>query len=99
TRTSPVKRGLFVLENILGTPAPPPPAGVPDLEESTKRFAGREPPLRELLAAHRESALCASCHGRMDPLGIALENFNALVMSREEDKQQQIDASGKLITG
>jgi hypothetical protein len=99
TRTSPVKRGLFVLENILGTPSPPPPAGVPDLEESAAKFAGREPPLRELLAAHRESALCSSCHARMDPLGIALENFNALGMWRTEEKQQPIDASGKLITG
>lgn len=99
TRTSPVKRGLFVLENILGTPAPPAPAGVPDLEESARKFAGREPPLRELLAAHRESALCASCHSRMDPLGIALENFNALGMWRDQEKQQPIDASGKLITG
>ena len=99
TRTSPVKRGLFVLENILGMPAPPAPAGVPDLEESAKKFTGREPPLRELLAAHRESALCASCHSRMDPLGIALENFNALGMWRDDEKKQPIDASGKLITG
>jgi len=99
TRTSPVKRGLFILENILGMPSPPAPAGVPDLEESAKKFSGREPPLRELLAAHRESALCASCHSRMDPLGIALENFNALGMWREEEKKQPIDASGKLITG
>ena len=99
TRTSPVKRGLFVLENILGTPAPPAPAGVPDLEESAKKFAGREPPLRELLAAHRESALCASCHSRMDPLGIALENFNALGMWRTKEKDDPIDASGRLITG
>jgi Protein of unknown function (DUF1592)/Protein of unknown function (DUF1588)/Protein of unknown function (DUF1587)/Protein of unknown function (DUF1585)/Protein of unknown function (DUF1595)/Planctomycete cytochrome C len=99
TRTSPVKRGQFILENILGMPAPPAPAGVPDLEESAKRFAGREPPLRELLAAHRESTLCASCHARMDPLGIALENFNALGMWRDEEKKQPIDASGKLITG
>ena len=99
TRTSPVKRGLFVLENILGTPSPPAPAGVPDLEESARKFAGREPPLRELLAAHRESALCASCHSRMDPLGIALENFNALGMWRDQEGKQPIDASGKLITG
>jgi hypothetical protein len=99
TRTSPVKRGLFVLDNILGTPVAPAPAGVPDLEESSKRFAGKDPPLRELLAAHRESALCASCHSRMDPLGIALENFNALGMWRDQEKQQPIDAAGKLITG
>lgn len=99
TRTSPVKRGLFVLDNILGTPAPPAPPGVPDLEESTKRFAGREPALRELLAAHRELALCSSCHSRMDPLGIALENFNALGMWRDQEKNQKIDASGTLITG
>lgn len=99
TRTSPVKRGLFVLENILGTPSPPAPAGVPDLEESAKKFEGREPPLRELLAAHRESALCSSCHSRMDPLGIALENFNALGMWRTKEKDEPIDASGRLITG
>jgi len=99
TRTSPVKRGLFILENILGTPSPPAPPNVPDLEESAKKFAGREPPLRELLAAHRESALCSSCHSRMDPLGIALENFNALGMWRDREKQQAIDASGQLITG
>ena len=99
TRTSPVKRGLFILDNILGTPAPPAPAGVPDLEETAKKFAGREPPLRELLAVHRESALCSSCHSRMDPLGIALENFNALGMWRDQEKDQPIDASGKLITG
>lgn len=99
TRTSPVKRGLFILENILGTPSAPAPAGVPDLEESAKRFAGREPPLRELLAAHRESALCSSCHSRMDPLGIALENFNALGMWRDVEKQLPVDASGTLITG
>lgn len=71
TRTSPVKRGLFVLDNILGTPAPPAPGGVPDLEDSAERFGGRTPTLRELLAAHREAPLCASCHARMDPLGLA----------------------------
>jgi hypothetical protein len=99
TRTSPVKRGLFVLENILGTPSPPAPANVPELEESAKKFEGREPSLRELLASHRELALCSSCHSRMDPLGIALENFNALGMWREKEKEQPIDAAGKLITG
>ena len=99
TRTSPVKRGLFILDNILGTPAPPAPGGVPDLEESADRFGDREPTLRELLAVHRESALCASCHNRMDPLGLALENFNALGMWRDLEKEQPIDVSGQLITG
>ncbi len=99
TRTSPVKRGLFILENILGTPSPPAPANVPELEEAAKKFGGREPTLREVLAAHRESALCSSCHSRMDPLGIALENFNALGMWRDTEKDQPIDASGELITG
>lgn len=99
TRTSPVKRGLFVLDNILGLPSPPAPAGVPDLEESAKRFEGREPSQRELLAAHRDSPLCSSCHARMDPLGFALENFNALGMWREKEHDQAIDASGVLITG
>lgn len=99
TRTSPVKRGLFVLENILGTPAPPPPGNVPDLEDSAGRFGDREPTLRELLAVHRESALCSSCHARMDPLGLALENFNALGMWRDSEHDQAIDSSGQLITG
>ncbi len=99
TRTSPVKRGLFILDNVLGTPAPPAPPGVPELEAAAGKFADHEPTLRELLAAHRESALCASCHARMDPLGLALENFNALGAWRTEEKGAQIDASGTLITG
>lgn len=99
TRTSPVKRGLYILDNILGTPSPPAPPNVPELEEATKRFGDREPPLRELLAAHREAALCSSCHNRMDPLGIALENFNALGMWRETEHGEPIDASGTLVTG
>lgn len=99
TRTSPVKRGLYVLENVLGTPTPPAPPNVPALEDSSNKFDGREPSLKELLAAHREDALCSSCHSRMDPLGIALENFDALGAWREKEKDQPIDASGQLITG
>jgi hypothetical protein len=100
TRTSPVKRGLFILENMLGTPTPPPPAAVPQLEESEKNFTDRRPTLREVLAVHREKPLCASCHNRMDPLGLALENFNALGGYREKERRENtIDASGKLITG
>lgn len=99
TRTSPVKRGLFVLENILGTPAPPAPGVVPELEESADRFEGREPSLRELLEVHRESDLCASCHARMDPIGFALENFDALGMWRDRDGEAPIEPQGKLVTG
>lgn len=99
TRTSPVKRGLFVLENILGTPAPPAPSIVPELEESANRFDDHEPTLRELLEVHRESDLCASCHARMDPIGFALENFDALGMWRDRDGDAPIDPRDELITG
>ena len=99
TRTSPVKRGLFILDNILGAPTAPPPPDVPLLEEAEKQFKDREPTLREVLELHRNKPLCSSCHSRMDPLGLALENFNALGMWREQERGQPIDAAGKLITG
>jgi hypothetical protein len=98
-RTSPVKRGLFVLENILGTPAPPPPPNIPALEASEKGFKDHEPTLRESLAVHRDKPLCASCHSRMDPIGLGLENFNAMGMWRDQERSQAIEAAGKLITG
>lgn len=99
TRTSPVKRGLYILENILGTPTPPAPPNVPPLEDSSDKFGGREPSLKELLASHREEALCSSCHSRMDPLGLSLENFDALGAWRDMEKDLPIDATGQLITG
>lgn len=99
TRTSPVKRGLFILENILGTPPPPAPPDVPDLEESKKEFGGREPKLSEMLAVHRANALCSSCHQRMDPLGLAMENFNALGHWRDTEAGQPIEPAGELVTG
>ena len=77
-RTSPVKRGQFILDNILGTPAPPPPPDIPALEASKKDFKDREPTTRELMALHRSKPLCSACHSRMDPLGLALDNFNPL---------------------
>jgi hypothetical protein len=98
-RTSPVKRGLFILHNVLGTPPPPPPANVPALEASEKPKDGKEPTLRDSLQMHRENPSCASCHNRMDPLGLAFENFNALGMWREEERRQPIVSVGKLITG
>jgi hypothetical protein len=99
TRTSPVKRGLFILDNILGTPVPPPPPNVPALDVAAKTITDHQPLLRESLEAHRTQPLCASCHQRMDPIGLALENFNALGLYRTKERNQPIDASGKLITG
>jgi hypothetical protein len=97
TRTSPVKRGQFILDNLLGTPAPPPPPDVPSLE-AVARTSGRKPTMRELMEVHRQDALCASCHARMDPLGLALEHYNALGQWRGADAVG-IDTSGRLITG
>ena len=99
TRTSPVKRGVFILDNILGTPALPPPPDVPPLEDAGKGFKDRTPTLRETLELHRAKPVCASCHSAMDPLGLALESFNAMGMFREQEYGQKIDASGELITG
>ncbi len=99
TRTSPVKRGVFILDSILGTPPPPPPPNIPPLEAAATGVKNRAPTLRETLAAHRADPLCSSCHNRMDPLGLALENFNALGQWRDQELNQPIDASGKLITG
>jgi hypothetical protein len=98
-RTSPVKRGLFVLDNFLGTPTPPPPPNVPALEASEKDFKDHEPTLRESLQMHRDKPLCASCHSRMDPIGLAFENFNAMGMWRDSERKQTILAQGTLVTG
>ena len=99
TRTSPVKRGQFILENILGTPTPPPPPDIPSLEETFRNSEGRIPTVREAMEIHRKDPLCASCHNRMDPIGLALENFNALGMYRTTERGKPIDASGRLIDG
>jgi hypothetical protein len=99
TRTSPVKRGLFILDNVLGNPAPPPPPNLPTLEDSEKEFKDHDPTLRELLATHRSKPLCASCHSRLDPPGLALENFNAMGMWRDKERGQSVDSAGQLITG
>jgi hypothetical protein len=98
TRTSPVKRGLFVLDNLLATPAPPAPPNVPELEEA-RREAAKQLTMRQTMEIHREKALCSSCHARMDPIGLALENFNALGKYREQEAGQPIDTAGQLVTG
>ncbi len=95
-RTSPVVRGKWVLENILGTPPPPPPPDVPSLKERS----GQKPQtMRELLAEHRANATCAACHKVMDPIGFALENFDAVGAWRTREAGGAIDASGDLADG
>ena len=98
-RTSPVKRGLFILDNILGTPPAPPPPDIPPLEDAVAGLQGKPPTLRETLKLHRSESLCSSCHNRMDPLGLAFENFNALGRFRAKERDQDIDTTGQLITG
>jgi hypothetical protein len=96
TRTSPVIRGRYVLEAILGTPPPPPPDDVPALEASTD---GTAKSMREQLAQHRADPVCNSCHVRMDPLGFALENYDAIGRWRDADAGIAIDPSGTLPDG
>ena len=96
TRTSPVKRGKWVLENLLGTPPPPPPPNVPALDDKDRKLTGT---LRQQMEQHRENPNCASCHARMDPIGFGLENFDAIGAWRDKDGQVAIDPAGKLTTG
>ncbi|MCF6314120.1 MAG: DUF1592 domain-containing protein [Verrucomicrobiales bacterium] len=98
TRTSPVKRGLFVLENLLATPAPPAVPDVPPLEDSQKG-KNKNLPLKEILRLHSLDPLCASCHAKMDPIGLALENYNPVGLWREKYRGQAIETEGQLITG
>ncbi|HUS37248.1 MAG TPA: DUF1592 domain-containing protein, partial [Verrucomicrobiae bacterium] len=95
TRTSPVKRGKWILENIVGSPPPPPPPDVPELEEA-KEAKGS---LRERMEKHRENAMCASCHARMDPIGFGFENYDGVGKWRDKDGAYSVDAGGKLLSG
>ncbi len=94
-RTSPVLRGKWILENLLNTPPPPPPP-VPALDEAALGVTGT---LRQQLEKHRESPICASCHAKMDPLGFALENYDAVGAWRTKDGNFPIDSSGALPDG
>jgi hypothetical protein len=97
TRTSPVKRGKFVLENLLGTPPPPPPPQVPDLDDKNrKELTGT---LRQRMEQHRQDPNCASCHARMDPIGFGLEQFDGVGAWREKDGNAAIDPNGQLVSG
>ncbi|MCE9532659.1 MAG: DUF1592 domain-containing protein [Planctomycetes bacterium] len=96
TRTSPVKRGKWILENILGTPPPPPPPDVPDLEEKQAELKGS---LRQRMEQHRTKSICATCHQKMDPLGFGFENFDGIGGWRAMDGKFPIDPSGVLPSG
>jgi hypothetical protein len=99
TRTSPTLRGKWVLENILGAPPPPPPANVPALQDRGED--GKILSVRQQLEQHRANPVCAGCHSRMDPLGFALENFDAIGKWRDTSGSDDtpIDASGQLPDG
>jgi hypothetical protein len=97
TRTAPTIRGKWLLENILDAPPPAPPPNVPALEESNKDGSPRS--VRDMLEAHRGNPVCASCHARMDPLGLSLENFDAIGQWRTTDAGAPINASGVLLDG
>jgi len=95
TRTAPVKRGKWVLEQLLGTPPPPPPPDIPELDER-KQLTGS---LRQVMEQHRENPICASCHARMDPIGFAFENYDAIGAFRTKDGPFDVDPSGELPDG
>ncbi len=98
TRTSPVKRGKWVLDNILGTPPPEAPPNVPNLVEKRKR--GEDVgTVRERLEAHREDPNCAACHALMDPIGFALENYDAVGRWRDEEDGKPVETAGQLVSG
>jgi Protein of unknown function (DUF1588)/Protein of unknown function (DUF1585) len=96
-RTSPVLRGKWVRETLLGSPPPPPPPNVPPLDE--KNAAASPQSIRELLEQHRANATCASCHNFIDPIGFGLENYDLLGRWRTEDGGKPIDTTGELPDG
>src|SRR5690242_3910264 len=98
TRTSPVLRGKYVLENLLASPPPPPPPTVPSLKTENEK-SGEQLSLRDAMVRHRADPACANCHARMDPIGFAMENFNAIGQWRDQDAGKPIDVSSKLADG
>ncbi|HEY1065674.1 MAG TPA: DUF1588 domain-containing protein, partial [Pirellulales bacterium] len=97
-QTSPVKRGLFVLENLLAIQPPPPPPNIPGLEDA--KIEGKRPrTVREQLAAHRADASCAACHAHFDPIGVSLENYDVTGRWRDDDRGAPIDPTATTISG
>ena len=93
-RTSPVVRGKFILDNLLGAPPPPPPPNVPALEDTQLNGT-----LRQRMEQHRTNVVCAACHKVIDPMGFPLENFDAVGAWRTEDAGAPVDAAGELPDG
>jgi hypothetical protein len=98
-RTSPVLRGKWVMEVLLGTPPPPPPPGVPDLEETAGASEGRLLTTRERMEEHRSNPMCNSCHQYMDPIGLALDNFDVTGKWRIRENGMALDTRGQLYDG
>ena len=98
-RTSPVKRGVFVLDNFLGLRPHDPPPDIPSVDAASAGITDHDPTFREMLELHRKDTLCASCHNLMDPIGLGLNGFNAMGMFREKEFGQPIDAKGRLVSG
>lgn len=96
TRTSPVKRGKWILEQLLGSPPPPPPPGADNLDQSPSMIGKT---MRERMESHRKNPACAQCHSRLDPLGFGLENFDGIGAWREKEGVAKVDASGILPDG
>jgi hypothetical protein len=96
-RTSPVKRGKWILDNLMGSPPPPPPANVPPLDET--KNPSRPLTMKERMADHRSTPTCANCHRLMDPIGLALENFDGIGAWRERDSGVRIDPATQLADG
>jgi Protein of unknown function (DUF1592)/Protein of unknown function (DUF1588)/Protein of unknown function (DUF1585)/Protein of unknown function (DUF1587)/Protein of unknown function (DUF1595)/Planctomycete cytochrome C len=97
TRTSPVLRGKWIMENIMGSPPPAPPPNVPALKDQSQ--GGKVLSIRQLMEEHRKNPPCSTCHKVMDPLGFALENFNGIGEYRTKDASGPIDSSGQLADG
>jgi hypothetical protein len=98
TRTSPVLRGKYVLENLLASPPPPPPPTVPSLKTENEK-SGEQLSLRDAMIRHRADPACANCHARMDPIGFALENFDAVGKWRDQDAGKPVEVKSTLADG
>ena len=98
-RTSPVQRGKWVMQVLLGSPPPPPPPNVPALEETKDEDGGRVLSVRQRMEAHRKNPVCTSCHRVIDPLGLALENYDVTGRWRANDQGVPVDPAGELYDG